>query len=183
LAAAGSAERLPACCASLRMETRRHAFEQDRTEILGQWRQLHERRSCGCSPRQPWGQHRSPLQTVIAPSGALTHGLAADRRLGAQARTYGPDRESAQNVRFCAAKGDGSLGYFLPQCAEWHHLLLEEGRAHSPAGSRAPRTLVTTIPMVNTSAAQIAAPRSCGGRAGQIQGVVSAGGCHWVCSP
>ena len=29
-AAAGSAERLPACCASLRMETRRHAFEQDR---------------------------------------------------------------------------------------------------------------------------------------------------------
>ena len=80
-AAAGSAERLPACCASLRMETRRHAFEQDRTEILGQWRQLHERRSCGCSPRQPWGQHRSPLQTVIAPSGALTHGLAADRRL------------------------------------------------------------------------------------------------------
>jgi len=30
LAAAGSAERLPACCASLRMETRRHAFEQDR---------------------------------------------------------------------------------------------------------------------------------------------------------
>ena len=81
LAAAGSAERLPACCASLRMETRRHAFEQDRTEILGQWRQLHERRSCGCSPRQPWGQHRSPLQTVIAPSGALTHGLAADRRL------------------------------------------------------------------------------------------------------
>ena len=40
-----------------------------------------------------------------------------------------------------------------------------EGQAHSSAGSRAPRTLVITIPMVNTSVAQIAAPRSCGGRA------------------
>ena len=30
--------------------------------------------------------------------------------------------------------------------------------------------------------AQIAAPRSCGGRPGQSQGVVSAGWCHWVYS-
>jgi hypothetical protein len=43
--------------------------------------------------------------------------------------------------------------------------------------------VMTAIATMNTSPAQIAAPRSCGGRAGQIHGVVSAGWCHCVYSP
>jgi hypothetical protein len=42
------------------------------------------------------------------------------------------------------------------------------------AVSRAPRTVMTTTPAAKTRAAQSAAPRSCGGRAGQIHGVVQA---------
>jgi hypothetical protein len=42
------------------------------------------------------------------------------------------------------------------------------------AVSRAPRTVMTTTPAANTRAAQSAAPRSCGGRAGQTHGVVQA---------
>jgi hypothetical protein len=38
--------------------------------------------------------------------------------------------------------------------------------------SRAPRPAATAIPAVKTSAAQIAAPRSCGGLTGQTHGVV-----------
>ena len=36
----------------------------------------------------------------------------------------------------------------------------------------APRTVISTVPAVNTRAAQIAPPRSSGGRAGQTHGVV-----------
>ncbi len=43
---------------------------------------------------------------------------------------------------------------------------------HSRAESRAPRTVMTAIPAANTGAAQIAAPRSGVGRAGQVHGVV-----------
>jgi hypothetical protein len=42
------------------------------------------------------------------------------------------------------------------------------------AVSRAPRTVMTTTPAANTRAAQSAAPRSCGGWAGQTHGVVQA---------
>jgi DDE superfamily endonuclease len=42
------------------------------------------------------------------------------------------------------------------------------------AVSRAPRTVMTTTPAANTRAAQSAAPRSCGGWAGQAHGVVQA---------
>jgi hypothetical protein len=61
--------------------------------------------------------------------------------------------------------------------------LCARDEAHSPAGSRAPRTVITAIPKTNTSPAQMAAPRSCGGLAGQSHGVVSAGPCHCVYSP
>src|SRR6266540_4153114 len=43
---------------------------------------------------------------------------------------------------------------------------------YSRAVSRAPRTVMTTTPAAKTRAAQSAAPRSCGGRAGQTHGVV-----------
>ncbi len=56
------------------------------------------------------------------------------------------------------------------------------GWRHSPAESRAPRTVMTTVPAANTRLAQSAAPRSCGGRAGQIHGVVKAGPCQSVYS-
>jgi hypothetical protein len=46
-----------------------------------------------------------------------------------------------------------------------------------------PRTVMTAIPVANTSPAQSAAPLSCGGRPGRVHGVVSAGPCHSVCSP
>jgi transposase len=46
-----------------------------------------------------------------------------------------------------------------------------------------PRTVMTAIPVANTSPAQSAAPISCGGRPGRVHGVVSAGPCHSVCSP
>ena len=54
------------------------------------------------------------------------------------------------------------------------------GEAYSPAGSRAPRSVMSVTAAVNTSPAQVAAPRSCGGRAGQSHGVVIVGGCYWV---
>jgi len=55
-------------------------------------------------------------------------------------------------------------------------------RNHSPTGSRAPRTVMTAMPPANTRLAQIAAPTSCDGRAGQIHGVVRARPCHCVYS-
>src|SRR5262249_59220987 len=91
--------------------------------------------------------------------------------------------ENPPRTSGCAPPRVMVVGLLLAARRGMASLVSGGGRAHSPAGSRAPRTLVTAIPMVNTSAAQIAAPRACGGRAGQIQGVVSAGGCHWVCSP
>jgi len=57
-----------------------------------------------------------------------------------------------------------------------------ETPAHSPSGSRDPLTVTATSPAANTRPAQVAAPRSCGGRAGQIQGLLSAGPCHCVYS-
>jgi len=53
----------------------------------------------------------------------------------------------------------------------WRCSGAQSGAERRPA-SRAPRRVTAAIPAANTSAAQMAAPRSCGGRAGQIHGVV-----------
>jgi hypothetical protein len=54
------------------------------------------------------------------------------------------------------------------------------GHAGSAMESRAPCQVISVSPAASISAAQIAPPRSCEGRAGQSHGVVSAGPCHCV---
>src|SRR6516162_4469387 len=93
-------------------------------------------------------------------------------------------RPGASHIHPRRARG-GRLGLSVTPASQpaWRlppRPLVACGQSRSPAGSRAPRAVMTATPAANTSPAQIAAPRSRDGRPGQSQGVVSAGWCHCV---
>jgi hypothetical protein len=89
-------------------------------------------------------------------------GSLSSRRLQTAQPQVRPGGAVERRLRVLAAARDGERGGRLARIVT------------QPAVSRAPRSVMTTTPAANTTAAHSAAPRSCGGRAGQTHGVVQA---------